>query len=206
MMGQQAGDQSQLFYLFNLEERIPAGHLLRRINPVMTRVLAELREKLEPFYSDIGDPEEWRGRGQPRAIGLDDVLIDRSATGGARRITRRDVLAKLGAMWATREEVAAFFNIHRKTLYNFFERCPEALVIYEDAKLSGNVSQRRRNVRLAETSAAMSIFLSKNQLGMRDDFAVSGKVDHEHTMLHVLLQELGDGTHGKVIQHDETER
>ena len=73
-------------------------------------------------------------------------------------------------------------------------------------KLSGNVSQRRRNVRLAETSAAMSIFLSKNQLGMRDDFAVSGKVDHEHTMLHVLLQELGDGTHGKVIQHDETER
>ncbi|MGB8306980.1 MAG: hypothetical protein WCE36_24390 [Pseudolabrys sp.] len=52
----------------------------------------------------------------------------------------------------------------------------------------------------------MSIFLSRNQLGMRDDFSVSGKVDHEHTMLQVLLQELGDGTHGKVIQHDETER
>jgi hypothetical protein len=32
MMGQQTGDQSQLFYLFNLERRIPAGHLLRRIN------------------------------------------------------------------------------------------------------------------------------------------------------------------------------
>lgn len=56
MMGRQTCDQSQLFYLFNLEERIPAGHLLRRINPVMTRVLAELREKLEPFYSDIGRP------------------------------------------------------------------------------------------------------------------------------------------------------
>ena len=79
-------------------------------------------------------------------------------------------------------------------------------MIYEDAKLQGNISQRRRNVRLAERSAAMSIFLSKNQLGMRDGFAVSGKVDYEHTMLHVLLQELGDGTHGKVIQHDETER
>jgi hypothetical protein len=25
MMGRQTGDQSQLFYLFNLEERIPAG-------------------------------------------------------------------------------------------------------------------------------------------------------------------------------------
>ena len=56
MMGRQTGDQSQLFYLFNLEERIPAGHLLRRINPVMARVLAEVREKLEPFYSDIGRP------------------------------------------------------------------------------------------------------------------------------------------------------
>src|SRR4249919_723422 len=56
MMGRQAGDQSQLFYLFNLEELIPASHLLRRINPVVTRVLAELRENLTPFYSDIGRP------------------------------------------------------------------------------------------------------------------------------------------------------
>ena len=56
MMGRQAGDQSQLYYLFNLERRIPAGHLLRRINPVVTRILVELREKLAPFYSDIGRP------------------------------------------------------------------------------------------------------------------------------------------------------
>ena len=56
MMGRQTGDQSQLFYLFNLEGRIPANHLLRRINPVVTRVLADLRAKLEPFYSDIGRP------------------------------------------------------------------------------------------------------------------------------------------------------
>jgi hypothetical protein len=51
MMVRQTGDQSQLFYLFNLEERIPANHLLRRINPIVTRVLADLREKLAPFYS-----------------------------------------------------------------------------------------------------------------------------------------------------------
>jgi hypothetical protein len=44
MMGRQTGDQSQLFYLFNLEERIPASPLLRRINPIVTRVLAELRD------------------------------------------------------------------------------------------------------------------------------------------------------------------
>jgi transposase len=56
MMGRQKGDQSQLFYLFNLERRIPAGHLLRRINPTVTRLLAKLREKLTPFYSEIGRP------------------------------------------------------------------------------------------------------------------------------------------------------
>src|SRR5436189_3816209 len=56
MMGRQTVDQSQLFYLFNLEEQIPADHLLRRINPIVTRVLADLREKLAPFYSDIGRP------------------------------------------------------------------------------------------------------------------------------------------------------
>ena len=56
MMGRQAVDQSQLFYLFNLEEHIPPDHLLRRINPTVTRVLADLREKLAPFYSDIGRP------------------------------------------------------------------------------------------------------------------------------------------------------
>jgi hypothetical protein len=30
MMGRQTVDQSQLFYLFKLERRIPANHLLRR--------------------------------------------------------------------------------------------------------------------------------------------------------------------------------
>ena len=56
MMGRQTGDQSQLFYLFNLEDRIPSRHLLRRINPIVTWVLTELREKLKPFYSEIGRP------------------------------------------------------------------------------------------------------------------------------------------------------
>src|SRR5258705_2498860 len=56
MMGRQSGDQSQFFYLFNLEDRIPPSHLLRRIHPIVTQVLAELREKLKPFYSEIGRP------------------------------------------------------------------------------------------------------------------------------------------------------
>jgi hypothetical protein len=49
-------DQRQLFYLFNLEDRIPDHHLLRRINPTVTQILGDLRDKLEPFYSEIGRP------------------------------------------------------------------------------------------------------------------------------------------------------
>jgi transposase len=56
MMGRQTIDQSQLFYLFNLEGHIPVCHLLRRINPIVTRILADLRDKLQPFYSEIGRP------------------------------------------------------------------------------------------------------------------------------------------------------
>ena len=56
MMGRQSGDHSQFFYLFNLEDRIPPSHLLGQ-NPRDGRVdLAELREKLKPFYSEIGRP------------------------------------------------------------------------------------------------------------------------------------------------------
>jgi len=56
MMGRQTVDQSQLFYLFNLEERIPPDHLLRRINPLVSRILADVRDKLQSFYSEIGRP------------------------------------------------------------------------------------------------------------------------------------------------------
>ena len=56
MMGRQDGDQNQLFYLFNLEDRVPADHLLRRINPLVRHALTDLRERLVAFYSRIGRP------------------------------------------------------------------------------------------------------------------------------------------------------
>jgi hypothetical protein len=44
-MGRQTCDQSQLFYLFNLEERISGPICCRRINPVVMRVLGDLRNR-----------------------------------------------------------------------------------------------------------------------------------------------------------------
>ena len=54
MMGQAVGQQDRLFYEFNLDERIPANHLLRRIDAVLD--LSWLRPELSPFYSHTGCP------------------------------------------------------------------------------------------------------------------------------------------------------
>jgi len=54
MMGQAVGQQDRLFYEFNLDERIPVNHLLRRIDAVLD--LSWLRAELSPFYSHTGCP------------------------------------------------------------------------------------------------------------------------------------------------------
>jgi transposase len=56
MMGRRRRDQAKLFYEFRLDDRIPSNHLLRRIDVLVTAALADLREELEPHYSDIGRP------------------------------------------------------------------------------------------------------------------------------------------------------
>jgi len=55
MMGRR-GDQASLFYQFRLDERVPKDHLLRRIDGFVTLALADIHERLEPYYSEIGRP------------------------------------------------------------------------------------------------------------------------------------------------------
>jgi transposase len=54
MMGQNVGDQNRLFYSFNLDEHVPADHLLRGIDRVLD--LSDLRQHLAPYYSHTGRP------------------------------------------------------------------------------------------------------------------------------------------------------
>jgi len=54
MLGEQVGQQDRLFYKFNLEDRVPPDHLLRRLDAVLD--LSWLRSKLSPFYSHTGRP------------------------------------------------------------------------------------------------------------------------------------------------------
>ena len=53
MMGTQAAPE-RLFYDFCLEDHVPDGHLLRRIDRFLD--LGDVRQKLKPFYCTIGRP------------------------------------------------------------------------------------------------------------------------------------------------------
>lgn len=54
MLGAPVGQQDRLFYEFCLEERVPADHLLRKIDAVLD--LTWLRGELKAFYSHTGRP------------------------------------------------------------------------------------------------------------------------------------------------------
>jgi hypothetical protein len=54
MMGQLSNGQERLFYSFNIEDHIPANHLLRSIDRCLD--LSDLRHYLADFYSPIGRP------------------------------------------------------------------------------------------------------------------------------------------------------
>ncbi len=54
MMGEQLGRQDRLFYEFCLDDRIPADHLVRRLDAVLD--LSWLRTEMAPYYSHTGCP------------------------------------------------------------------------------------------------------------------------------------------------------
>jgi transposase len=56
MMGRRCGDQASLFYQFRLDDRVPKDHLLRRIDRFVMTALADMHQRLEPYYSGIGRP------------------------------------------------------------------------------------------------------------------------------------------------------
>ncbi len=54
MMGEPLGRQDRLFYEFDQEDMVPAGHLLRRIDAALD--LGWLRGEMTPHYSRLGRP------------------------------------------------------------------------------------------------------------------------------------------------------
>lgn len=90
--------------------------------------------------------------------------------GHPRAVIDQKAFENLCAIQCTRNEVCEFFHITDKTLDKW---CKETYgktfsAVFTQKRVVGKVSLRRNMFRLAETNAAVSIFMAKNWLGMRD--------------------------------------
>ena len=82
--------------------------------------------------------------------------------GRPRKELDENQIEQLASLGCTLEEMASFFNCDVKTLTSNFSQ------VIKRGKDVGKISLRRDQRRLAKNSAAMAIFLGKNELGQRD--------------------------------------
>lgn len=88
-----------------------------------------------------------------------------------------DDVVRLGALQCTLAEAAAFFKISGPRLTKIMNKFPEVKEAWENGREQGKTSLRRKQYRLASTSASMAIHLGKNYLNQKDaaSLEVTGK-------------------------------
>jgi hypothetical protein len=106
MMGGQTVDQSQLFYLFNLERRIPAHHLLRRAIALANKLRGQR-------YGNLSDWEliyyVWVQEGGK---------IEHAARAQLQRYKTMRMYPKDGSLQKAREIVKCPFSLAVAAIYN----------------------------------------------------------------------------------------
>ncbi len=83
------------------------------------------------------------------------------------KIKLRDV-RMLAGLRCTKAELAAFLKISPTKLNDIMKREPALLATWEQGQEMSKISLRRKQFRLASTSAPMAIFLGKQILEQRD--------------------------------------
>ena len=98
---------------------------------------------------------------------------------------------KLCGLQCTLTEIAGFFDCSEDTIERWCKR--ELQMSFADAfkkhSVSGKISLRRNQFRLAEKSASMAIWLGKNYLEQKDNFDVTISEIEDLTPLAELLKD-----------------
>ena len=84
----------------------------------------------------------------------------------------KQLFEQLCGLQCTLEEMEAFFNCDHKTIARWCRETYEGKrfsQVFREKRQIGKISLRRKQLRLAERSAAMAIFLGKNYLGQKDE-------------------------------------
>lgn len=117
------------------------------------------------------------------------------ASGRAERLSEKgpeqvaidwETVKKLCAMQCTLQEIASFLGIHKTTLDN---ACKENWDMspgekFEEWRLGGKCSLRRKQWMLAEKNASMAIFLGKQYLDQLDNYNVHHEGDTTVEVVH----------------------
>lgn len=91
--------------------------------------------------------------------------------GRRKTIIDQDIFEKLCKMQCTEIEICSWFECSDETLNSWCKRTYKKTFeqVFAEKREGGKVSLRRTQWKLAETNAAMAIFLGKNYLGQSDD-------------------------------------
>ena len=93
---------------------------------------------------------------------------------------------KLCGMLCTKEEIAGFFDVSEDTIERWCKRTYNMTFsdTFKTFSSRGKIKLRRMQFKLAETSAAMAIFLGKQMLGQKDH------IEYEDTEAIDVLKEI----------------
>lgn len=105
-------------------------------------------------------PRARKRTGRPKAVETDD--LGELPEGFMKK------LANAAGLGCTVEEAGAVLGMSKSTLLRIFKRHPKAKEQWDMGQLLGNVSVRRKQFKLADTSAQMAIHLGKHRLGQHD--------------------------------------
>lgn len=91
--------------------------------------------------------------------------------GRPRKEISKESFEQLCKLQCTEKEICGFFGICEDTLNSWCKRTYKLTFseTYKIYSVDGKISLRRYQMKLAEKSAAMAIFLGKNMLGQSDD-------------------------------------
>jgi len=116
-------------------------------------------------------------------------------TGRPRKQIDQKQFENLCGLQCTLDEICAWFDTTDKTLDTWCNRTYGMGFsdIYPLKKGMGKISLRRTQWRLAESSAAMAIFLGKNLLGQRDTIEIDNT--NRRNELKEIFNEVGAGAY-----------
>lgn len=92
-----------------------------------------------------------------------------------RTIIRIEDIERLSALQCSEREAAGFFGISLKAFKKLIDEDTDVRDAWENGRESGKVALRRKQYKLASTSASMAIHLGKSWLGQKDSISL------EHT-------------------------